>query len=143
MTTSENGIALIKSNEGYVAHVYDDNGAPAIAYGHRLLPGESYPDGITLQEADALLRKDLAEHFEPMLTAHLPADCTQNQWDALADWVYNIKNQPASLLQLLSHGWDQVPVQLPRWDKEHVNGAVVENAGLLARRQKEVSLFLS
>ena len=143
MTTSENGIAFLKSHEGFSAHVYDDNGAQAIAYGHRLLPGESFPDGVTLSEGDALLRKDLPTRFERMVNPRIPADCTQGQFDALISFVYNVRNQPQSLEQLLAHGWDQVPVQLPRWCHVEKNGVMVESAGLKARRQAEVVLWQS
>jgi len=143
MQTSPRGIELIKGSEGFVSHVYSDNGAPAIAYGHRLLHGESFPAGITEADGDAMLRKDLATRFEPIVNARVPADCTQNQFDALVDFVYNVQNQPRSLEQLLAHGWDQVPVQLLRWCHEFVNGVWIENAGLLARRKKEAALFVS
>lgn len=141
MKTGSAGISLIKSSEGFVNHVYNDNGAPAIAYGHRLLPGESFPSPITEEQGEEILSKDLAR-FEVMVSSRVPASCNQNQFDALVDFTYNIKNQPASLEQLLSHGWDQVPVQLPRWDKKHLpDGTVVEDAGLKARRLREVALF--
>lgn len=141
MQTSPNGKALIKSSEGFVSHVYNDNGSPAIAYGHRLLPGESFPGPITESQAEAILNKDLP-HFEAMVNARVPASCNQNQFDALVDFVYNIKNQPSSLEQLLAHGWNQVPTQLPRWDKKHLtDGTVVEDKGLKARRLREVELF--
>lgn len=143
MKTSENGIKLIKSCEGFVAHVYDDNGAPAIAYGHRLLPGESFPNGITEDGGDTLLRKDLATRFEPMLNKRIPPECTQNNYDALASWVYNVQNQPVALEQLLGHGWGQVATQLLRWCHKHVNGVAVEDAGLKARREREADLFKS
>jgi lysozyme len=143
MQTSEKGIAFIKRSEGFVAHVYNDNGAPAIGYGHRLLPNEVYAAGISQNDADALLRKDLATRFEPIVNVLIPAGCTQGQYDALVDFVYNVKNQPTSLVELLSHGWDQVPAQLPRWCHERKDGQMVENAGLLARRKAEVEFFNS
>ena len=141
MQTSPNGKNLIKSNEGFVNHVYNDNGALAIAYGHRLLPGESFPGNITEAQASDILDKDLP-HFEAMVNQRVPASCNQNQFDSLVDFTYNVRNQPSSLEQLLFHGWDQVPVQLPRWDKKHLSdGTVVEDAGLKARRMREVVLF--
>ncbi len=141
MQTSENGKALIRSSEGFVNHVYNDNGAPAIAYGHRLRPGESFPAPIDEARAEEILDEDLP-HYEAMVQARVPASCNQNQFDALVDFTYNIQNQPKSLEQLLSHGWDQVPAQLPRWDKKHLpDGTVVEDAGLKARRLREVALF--
>lgn len=142
MQTSTNGKALIKSNEGFVDHVYNDNGFPAIAYGHRLLSGESFPDPITKEQGEEILTKDLVR-FEAMVNFRVPASCNQNQFDALVDFAYNIQNQPKSLEELLAHGWDQVAVQLPRWDKKHrPDGTVVEDKeGLGARRLREVALF--
>lgn len=137
MNISKNGLNLIKSSEGFVDHVYNDNGAPAIGYGHRLLPGESFPNGITEPEASALLQNDLEMRFEPMVRALVPQNCTQGQYDALCSFCFNLG--PENLRTMLSHGWDQVPTQMLRWC--HVNGQ--ENAGLKARRQREVDLFNS
>ena len=136
MQTSESGIQFIKQNEGFSANVYNDNGRQAIGYGHDLLPEESFAAGISLDEADLLLRKDLARRYEPAVNALIPPYCTQGQFDALADFAYNLG--VGSLRTMLSHGWEQVPQQIPRWN--HVNG--VENAGLTARRQAEVKMFV-
>jgi lysozyme len=135
MQTSEQGIAFIKANEGFVAHVYNDNGKQAIAYGHDLLPGESYPDGITEAAGDALLRQDLAQRFEPAVNALVPSSCTQGQFDACVDFAYNLGI--GSLKIMLAHGWSEVPEQMLRW----CNVGGTPNAGLLARRQKEASIF--
>lgn len=140
MKTGSAGISLIKSSEGFVNHVYNDNGAPAIAYGHRLLPGENFSGPITEEQGEEILSKDLVR-FEAMVSARVPASCNQNQFDALVDFVYNVENQPRSLEQMLAHGWADVPNQLPRWSHELVNGTWIQNPGLLARRNKEVSLF--
>jgi lysozyme len=137
MQTSENGIKSIKIDEGLSTHVYMDNGKEAIGYGHDILPGESFPTGISQDEADLLLRKDLASRYEPVVNSMIPPTCTQNQFDALINAAYNLGT--AAIRQILSHGFDQVPVQLPRWN--HVNG--IENAGLKERRAKEVELFQS
>ncbi len=134
MRTSENGIQFIKSNEGLRLTIYDDNGKPAIGYGHDLLPGESYPDGITQEQAEELLRQDLP-HVEAIINGLAPTTITQNQFDALADFAYNLGI--GSLQTMLGHGWDQVPDQIPRWCD--VNGK--PSAGLLARRNKEVAMF--
>jgi lysozyme len=134
--TSERGIAFIKRNEGFSAHTYNDNGKQAIGYGHDLLPEDSYAAGVTEADADALLRKDLATRYEPVVNALIPANCTQGQFDALVDFCYNLG--PKNLQTMLSHGWADVPNQIPRWN--HVNGQ--PNAGLTARRQAEVEMFL-
>lgn len=141
--TSSNGKKQIKLSEGFVGHVYSDIGAPAIAYGHRLLPGEAYPNGISEADGSKLLDRDLVKRFEPLVNARVPAHCTQSQFDALVSFTYNVRNQPSSLDQLLSHGWDQVPVQLLRWCHAldiHTRQEV-EDPSLKARRQREADLF--
>ena len=133
MKTSANGIALIKKNEGLVLKVYNDNGKQAIGYGHDLLPGETYPNGITEAIATTLLVKDLA-HFEFYVNKLAP-NANQNQFDALMDFCYNLG--PERLDTMLHHGWDQIPTQILLWNR--ING--VPNKGLLARRQGELELF--
>ena len=134
MNISPTGIAFIESNEGLILLPYNDNGKQAIGYGHDLLPGESYPEGITQEQAEALLFHDLVP-IQTALASLVPPDCTQNQWDALCDFGYNLG--VGALKIMLGHGWDQVPVQIPRWN--HINGQVA--AGLTARRANEVKRF--
>jgi len=134
MQISPEGIALIEENEGFEPHVYSDNGKQAIGFGHDLLLGESFPDGITEEEASALLDKDLAL-VEITLAGIVPKSCTQNQWDALCDFGYNLG--VGALKTMLGHGWDFVPDQIIRWN--HENGVV--SPGLTERRQKELELF--
>ena len=134
MNISPTGIAFIESNESLILLPYNDNGKQAIGYGHDLLPGESYPEGITQEQAEALLFHDLVP-IQTALASLVPPDCTQNQWDALCDFGYNLG--VGALKIMLGHGWDQVPVQIPRWN--HINGQVA--AGLTARRANEVKRF--
>ncbi len=110
-------------------------------HGHDQQPGETPPEFISRDESDLLLRKDLANRFEPRVTSVIPTGTTptQNQFDALVDFDYNEGN--TAIATLLSHGWDQVTNQLPHWCFEHVNGVLVKSDGLFERRQKEVALF--
>ena len=148
MNISQAGVQFIASNEGYAAHVYNDAGKQAIGYGHDLLPGESFPNGVTQQEALDILGRDCAKVDEAMqvMVEHglIPADVTQGQWDALADFGYN--EGIAALRMLLSHGWSQIPVQIVRWfymrDKDGNLVASDGPSGLLARRQKELAMWL-
>jgi lysozyme len=129
------GIALIKASEGFSAHVYDDAvGLPTIGFGHRLLQGESFPDGITETQAETLLMGDLALP-ELVLARLVPPDCTQGQWDALCSFAMNLG--VSALKTMLSHGWSQVPVQILRWN--HAGGKVLP--GLTARREAEAAMF--
>lgn len=134
MQISPAGIALIESNEGFSSAPYIDNGKWATGFGHDLLPGEPIPSSVTREQAEATLISDLT-FVQNALTELVPSSCTQNQWDALCDFGYNLG--VASLRTMLAHGWDQVPQQITRWCR--VNGE--PSAGLLARRQAEVALF--
>jgi len=136
MKTSDQGIAFIKRNEGFSAHVYNDAGKQAIGYGHDLKPDESFPDGITEAQATGILKQDVAS-AEEAVNALVPSDCNQGQFDALVDFCFNLGAH--SLQTMLTHGWDDVPNQIPRW--VHVNGTV--SVGLLARRKAEVEMFNS
>ena len=139
MNISQAGVQFIAGNEGYAAHVYNDAGKQAIGYGHDLLPGESFPDGITPEEGMDLLGRDCAKVDDSMqtLVEHglIPPTVTQNQWNALADFAFNLG--PQALRVMLGHGWDQVPTEILRW----CFVGHVQNAGLLARRKKELTLF--
>lgn len=131
MNISPAGIAFIERNEGYSAHVYADAGGQSIGYGHHLLPGESFPDGITREEAQDLMMKDL-QPIEQYLNAFR---LNQNQFDALCDFGYNLGI--GALAEMLAHGLNQVPTQILRWN--HVGGAV--KPVLTARRQEEAAMF--
>lgn len=135
MVTSGAGIAFIKMNEGFVGEVGNDVGHEVIGYGHDILPGESFPDGISMAGADQLLRDDLKHRFEPVVNSVIPETCTQGQFDALIDFCYNLG--ASSLRTMVAHGWDNVPTQIPRWN--HVNGVV--SVGLTRRRDAEVAMF--
>ncbi|MGP8225506.1 MAG: lysozyme [Terracidiphilus sp.] len=140
MQISPSGIAFIESNEGFAAQVYSDNGKSAIGFGHDLLPGESFPGGVTRAEAELMLNADL-QPVQLLLAELAPTSCTQNQWDALCDFGFNLGVE--SLKTMLAHGWDQVPEQIVRWVYEDVNGVQKVNPGLVARRAAEVRLFNS
>ncbi len=137
MQTSVRGVQFIKQNEGFAPDAKGDYGHEVIGYGHDLLPGESFPNGITEAEADALLGKDVAKVDAAMNAQHLALDLNQNQWDAVADFTFECGT--GALVELLAHGVDQIPAQLPRW--VHAGGKVLP--GMVARRAAEVALFNS
>lgn len=140
MKTSENGFAFIRREEGLVLRPSPDLGKMSIGYGHDLLPGESYPDGIDQEKADALLVLDVAK-VEAPLNKLFPASATQNQYDALIDFGYNLGRGPLQIL--FTHPFSDFPLQIPRWCYEHVKGVARKSEALLARRKREVELFLS
>ena len=142
MLISQNGIQFIKSNEGLSLVVYGDVGHPAIGHGHDLTAAEItsgvYANGIDEATADDLLSQDVLKienELNSLMPQIVPESCTQNQFDALCDFGYNLG--VTALYTMLNHGWSEVPVQMLRWD--NVQGK--PNAAILARRQAEVQLF--
>lgn len=135
MKTSANGLNFIKLNEGMSLKVYlDVAGKPTIGVGHLLQPNESYLDGITEAQALDLLASDVLK-CEIALNKLIPANCTQNQFDALVDFGFNLG--VGALCQMVGHGWRQIPTQIVKWD--HAAGRIV--TGLSLRRARELALF--
>src|SRR5579872_1827793 len=141
MTLSENGLKLIESFEGLRLEVYNDAaGLPTIGYGHLITVGEDFSNGLTLEQAQELLAKDTAIAQEAVNT-YVTVPLTQNQFDALCSFVYNVGTnafKESTLLKLLNKksyytAWEE----FVKWD--HAGGKVVE--GLLRRRQAEAALF--
>ena len=139
MNISQAGVQFISENEGFAPEVYNDAGHQAIGFGHDLRPGESFPNGITREEGIDILGQDCAKVDSGMADLQtqglIPSTCTQNQWDALADFAYNLGVQ--ALRVMLGHGWEEVPTEMLRWC--YVNHNASE--ALLARRKKEIDLF--
>jgi lysozyme len=134
MTTSKNGLTFIKELEGTKLVVYlDSAGRPTIGTGHLIKPGESFPNGITMEENDTILVEDVKEVEKGLIYLRL----NQNQYDSLVSFGFNLGL--GSLKQLLSHGLDQIPVQILKWN--HAGGR--ESKGLTARRIAEKNLYLT
>jgi lysozyme len=137
MKTSQAGLTLIETSEGFRALPYQDvAGVWTVGYGHRILRGEDYSEGITQAQGQDLLQADLGQ-VEDALPGLVSDTCTQAQWDACADFAYNLGIN--ALRTCLSHGWDQFPIQALRW----VNAGGKEQPGLVTRREAEVALFTS
>ena len=137
MKTSQAGLNLIEVSEGFRNLPYRDvAGFLTVGYGHKILPGEDYSQGITPGQAQDLLQSDLG-HVEDAMRQLMPSDCTQGQWDAGADFGFNLGVN--ALRTCLAHGFNQFPVQAPRW----VNAGGEPQPGLVKRRAAEVELFTS
>ena len=146
MQTSPAGKAFIKSNEGTCLTIKPDTTRNQIGHGHNLTPAElasgmvygiPIHPGIAMPQADYILDQDVAKVDSAMNAQHLALELDQNQWDAVADWAYNVG--VGNLVILLAHGIGQIPAQLPRWNLS--NGEVLP--GLIVRRAAEVALFMS
>jgi GH24 family phage-related lysozyme (muramidase) len=143
MNLSQTGLDLIKASEGFKPAVYNDvAGFPTIGYGHKLLPGESFPNGVTEAQATNILSSD-ANQAVQAVNRLVTVSLTQGQFDALVDFTYNLGAGAltySTLLKLLNEGqYDAAGQQLLLWD--HAAGVV--SAGLLTRREAELALWNS
>jgi lysozyme len=143
MEISASGLELIRRFEGFRGSTYlDACGIPTIGYGHKILRDESFPDGISEARARELLAADAAiaaRAVERLVKVPL----TQGQFDALADFCFNVGSArlaASTLLRDLNAGdYTAARRQLLRWD--HAGDAVLP--GLKARRQAEFDLWSS
>jgi lysozyme len=137
MKTSAAGLQFIESFEGRrrLTQYQDVAGKWTIGVGHLLFPGEHYPNGITEEQATELLARDVSK-VEEVLNKIAP-NLSQNQFDVLSDFGFNLGT--GSLAILLSHGMENIPTQILRWDKS--GGLPVP--GLTRRREAELKLWNS
>lgn len=91
MTTSEKCISLIKEFEKFSKMPYYDYSQWSIGYG-TACEKDDYPDGITRDEADKLLREHIKkiERTLRQFAKNNGLDLKQNQFDALISFSYNV-----------------------------------------------------
>ena len=141
MRTSKAGLEFITQHEGCVLTVYDDvAGYPTIGVGHQIRDGEDFSGGITREQAIELLSDDVKD-AEDCVKAKVTVELSQEQFDALVSFVFNIGPtafRKSTLLRLLNEGRpEEVPAQLKRWNK--AGGSVIQ--GLINRREAESGLW--
>ena len=139
LTIGEKGLELIKSFEGLRLRAYL---CPAkvwtIGYGHTgdVRGGQV----ITQSQADDLLKQDL-RRFEIAVRKLAKVPLTQNQFDALVSFAYNVGEAALSrstLLRKLNAGdLAGTKLEFAKWNKG--GGKVL--AGLTRRRDAEANLF--
>ena len=99
-------------------------------------------DTCTKDDAEKILIDDLVE-FEGYVNDLVDTELTQNQFDALVAWTFNLgptNLKSSTLLTRLNSGdLDDVPHQLKRWNK--ASGKVLD--GLVRRREAEALLWLN
>jgi lysozyme len=136
-------LALIKRFEGFRSRQYIDvAGFPTIGYGHRIVPPESFPDGVSEPQAAAILAGDVTA-AERAVGNLVKVALTQGQFDALVDFCFNLgagRLANSTLLRCLNAGrYDAAAEQLLLWDL----AAGEMNPGLKARREAELCLWKS
>ncbi|AIF81405.1 lysozyme [endosymbiont of Acanthamoeba sp. UWC8] len=139
---TQEGLNLIKHFEGFSETLYIcPAGYPTIGYGHMVKNYEKFPEVITKEAAEKLLKQDLkiAEHAVLRLIAVPLSDM---QFNALVSFTFNLGAgalQRSTLrLKVNREEHDEVPNQLQRWiwaGNRKLNG--------LIKRRKAESLMYS
>lgn len=138
MQISDKGIKLTEASEGCKLRAYRDTGnVLTIGYGHT--GGVRENQVIDQLTAETLLKHDL-DYAVGIVNAHaLP--CTQFQFDALVDFVFNVG--PSQFLHSHLHSYhvageyEKAAAEFPKWKFD--NGKVID--GLVKRRKKERELY--
>lgn len=152
MNISAIGIAFIKNEEQFRSKPYLDSvGVPTIGYGSTV-----YENGkavtlkdapITEKRATELLIHKLSSRYVPAVKKGLRVVVNQNQFDALASFIYNVGpgGIDSTLFKKINAGvTDPATIKywFGVWNKGTVKKKKVVLPGLVARRAREANLFL-
>jgi len=139
MQISEEGKNLIKKFEGCELEAYKcAAGVWTIGYGHI----KTAVEGMKIDQATAneLFDEEMGE-YETYVNTAVTVPLSQNQFDALVSWVFNLGNgnlNASTMLKVINSGDHAgVPAQIKRWNK--AGGKVLE--GLIRRREAEALLY--
>ena len=146
LTISKNGLSMIASFEGFEPKAYYcPAGVLTIGYGHTgtNAQGQELKEGDTVnhEQAMRLLYEDVLWAEDAVNEQRL--NLTQNQFDALVSFVFNVGATAFAhstlLKKLKSCDFEDAADEFLRWNK--AGGKVLR--GLTARREAERELFLS
>jgi lysozyme len=149
MDISNRGLDFIKQWESFrAAAYYDQAGIPTIGYGTICYPnGQRVQIGqvCTHASAAAWLRWD-CRAVEAELN-RLPVSMTQNMFDALASFCYNVGVggfRDSTLRRNLVAGQEVLEDYFVRWNKVHdpKTGKLIVSNGLTRRRKAEFAFFI-
>ena len=143
MKTDQSGLDFLKAHEGLRLKIYlDSAGLKTIGYGHLLKLGKEdrFKAGISKEEAGKLLAEDIL-HVEHIVNNLVKVQLTQNQFNVLVSFVFNIGAAhfaTSSLLRELNkENYTRVSSELKRW--VHAGGK--EITGLRVRRLEESKVW--
>ena len=137
---------MLKHHEGVRCRPYRDCvGLWTVGVGHLIGDGKSLPDEwnrtLSMEEVDALLRKDLAR-FERGVSKFCPVHLTQGEFDALVSFSFNLGLgvlQRSTLRQKILRGDKSgAAEEILKYNK--AGGKIVK--GLVNRRNDEYQIFL-
>lgn len=143
MNISPQGLALIKQFEGLCLKAYlDPIGIPTIGYGTISIRGKAVKMGMVCTEAQASswLLEDI-QRFENAVNQAVDVPLTQEQFDALVSFTYNLgagNLRKSTLLRMINaRRMVEAQPQFLRWNR--AGGKVFK--GLTRRRLAEAALF--
>lgn len=139
--TGEAGVSLIRAFEGFspVAYVCPA-GFPTIGYGHFIQPDERFEVSLSLEEGEALLRKDLPR-YERAVCRLIDKPLGDLCFDALVSFTFNLGEgalAASTLRRLINVG--RVTEAGPQFDRWVFAGAR-KLPGLVRRRAAERALW--
>jgi lysozyme len=144
LTVSRSAVELIMAFEGFrPKSARLDDGRWTIGYGHTLTAREGAQ--VTESDAQALLLYDLIQTSHTV-NEHVHAPLTQNQFDALVSFVFNIgvrafRGSPT--LRRLNEGRPlDAALTMELWRKADLDGERIVVDSLVRRRAAEKALFL-
>ena len=152
MKLSDASLALLASLEGFSPTLYNDpSGNATIGYGHMLHKGTvlitDKPTVISHEDARVLLAQDVAQKAERFVRTYVIVPLTQNQFDALVIFCYNlgagVLKTVVSETGLNFGDYHKVPPKILEYTKSrnYITGQLVELPGLAKRRKIEAELF--
>ena len=135
---------IAQSFEGLSLTRYQDEGGIwTIGRGHLWNSGES--SSCTVVQADLWFGEDMAKCAHAVRDL-VSVDVTQNQFNSLCDFVFNLgvgALASSTLLKCLNAGdYAGASGQFTAWDHVRIEGKLEVSAGLLRRRDAEMQLFL-
>lgn len=139
MKTSKKGLDLIKHFEGFRSQAYVCP-AGVLTIGYGTTSGVKRGQVVTEAQATQMLINDVSK-FEKTVNTLVTVPLTQDQFDGLVAFVYNVGPGNFKTSTLLRHlnlkMYSDVPAQMLRWNK--AKGQVLN--GLTRRRAAEGTLF--
>lgn len=141
---SDAAVNLVKRFEGFSPTVYTcPAGKPTIGYGHVVTKrdGDRFQSPISEKQAHYVLMMDMT-YAQQAVDRLVKVPLTQNQFDALVSFVYNVGAgafERSTMLSLLNkRDYAKAAAEFMRW--VNVNKKPVQ--GLINRRTAEQALFL-
>jgi len=144
LSVTRSAVDLIKAFEGFRAKAARlDAGGWTIGYGHTLTAREGAE--VSERDAEALLLYDLIQ-ISHAINEQVFAPVNQNQFDALASFVFNIGERAfraSPTLRRLNEGRPlEAALAMELWRKSDLQGERIVVDALVRRRAAEKALFL-